>query len=135
MVCLNCKSKVPDAAEFCVECGEALRRSSSDQQEAEREEVALMKNMSDSQRMVFQSRMSSERKSTTAGAVLAVFLGGLGVHRFYLGQVGLGVVYVLLCWTFIPAVFALLEAFVMPHRVRQYNSSKATALAAAVRAL
>jgi TM2 domain-containing membrane protein YozV len=30
-------------------------------------------------------------------------------HKFYLGQTGLGVVYLLFCWTFIPALIALIE--------------------------
>lgn len=52
-------------------------------------------------------------KSRTTAAVLALFLGGLGVHKFYLGNVGLGFVYLLLCWTFIPAIVALVEAILL----------------------
>ncbi len=48
-------------------------------------------------------------KTKTTAAVLAFFLGGLGVHRFYLGQVGLGFVYMLLCWTFVPGIIALID--------------------------
>ena len=32
-----------------------------------------------------------------------------GVHKFYLGQIGLGVVYLLFCWTFIPSIIAFFE--------------------------
>jgi len=48
-------------------------------------------------------------KSKIAAALLAFFLGGLGVHKFYLGQVGWGIVYLLFCWTFIPAIVAFVE--------------------------
>ena len=48
------------------------------------------------------------RNKTTA-AVLAFFLGGVGGHKFYLGQNGMGVLYVLFCWTFIPAFIAWIE--------------------------
>ena len=44
----------------------------------------------------------------TAG-VLAVIVGGLGVHKFYLGKIGLGIVYLLFCWTGIPSVIGLIE--------------------------
>ena len=35
-------------------------------------------------------------KSKVAAALLCFFLGGLGIHRFYLGQVGSGVVMLIL---------------------------------------
>lgn len=55
---------------------------------------------------------SSGEKSRTTAALLAFLLGGLGAHKFYLGQAGLGVLYLLFCWTFIPAIVAFIE-FIM----------------------
>lgn len=48
-------------------------------------------------------------KNKTTAAILAFFLGGFGVHRFYLGQAGLGLAYLLFCWTFIPAIIAIVD--------------------------
>lgn len=48
-------------------------------------------------------------KSKVVAAVLAWFLGGFGVHRFYLGQVGKGLLYLLFCWTFIPFFVAFID--------------------------
>ena len=42
----------------------------------------------------------------------ALLVGGIGVHKFYAGRVGLGIVYLLFCWTFIPALIALIEGIV-----------------------
>ncbi|CAN1212370.1 NINE protein [Tumidithrix helvetica PCC 7403] len=52
-------------------------------------------------------------KSKTAAILLCWFLGGIGVHKFYLGQTGAGVLYLLFCWTFIPAIIAFFEFFML----------------------
>ncbi len=44
--------------------------------------------------------------------VLAFLLGGLGIHKFYAGRIGKGILYILFCWTGIPSIIALIE-FVM----------------------
>lgn len=49
-------------------------------------------------------------KNRTTAAILALFLGGIGMHKFYLGQWVWGLLYALFCWTFIPAFIALIEA-------------------------
>lgn len=48
-------------------------------------------------------------KNKTTTAVLALFLGGLGIHRFYLNQNKLGLLYLVFCWTFIPAFIAFVD--------------------------
>jgi len=51
-------------------------------------------------------------KSKGIAVVLAWLLGGLGAHKFYLGQAGWGVVYLLFCWTFIPSFIAFIEGLI-----------------------
>lgn len=41
--------------------------------------------------------------------LITFFLGGIGIHKFYAGKVGLGIIYVLFCWTGIPAFVAFFE--------------------------
>lgn len=52
-------------------------------------------------------------KSKTTATVLCFFLGGFGIHRFYLGQTGLGFLYLIFFWTFIPAFIALIDFIVL----------------------
>jgi TM2 domain-containing membrane protein YozV len=48
-------------------------------------------------------------KSKTTAGILAIILGGLGVHKFYLGKIGMGILYLVFCWTTIPALIGLIE--------------------------
>ena len=48
-------------------------------------------------------------KNKTTAAILAFFLGGIGIHRFYLGQGGLGILYFIFCWTFVPMVISFID--------------------------
>ncbi len=52
------------------------------------------------------------RDRVTAG-ILALLLGGLGIHRFYLSQPGWGIAYLLFCWTCIPPIVAFVEALIL----------------------
>ncbi len=49
-------------------------------------------------------------KSRTAAVLWAVFLGGFGAHKFYTGKLGWGFLYLVFCWTYVPAVVSLVEA-------------------------
>ncbi|WP_223393855.1 TM2 domain-containing protein [Caulobacter segnis] len=51
-------------------------------------------------------------KSRVVAIVLALLLGGIGGHKFYLGRVGTGILYLLFCWTFIPSIVAFVEAII-----------------------
>ena len=52
---------------------------------------------------------TTSTKNKLTAALLAFFLGGIGVHKFYLGQTGKGILYLLFCWTGIPAFIAFIE--------------------------
>ncbi len=56
--------------------------------------------------------MSSEGKSKMLAGIFAIVLGGLGVHKFYLGNIILGIVYLIFCWTGIPSLIGLVEGII-----------------------
>lgn len=52
-------------------------------------------------------------KSKVVAALLAIFLGGFGIHKFYLGKKVQGIVYLLLCWSYIPGFLGLIDGIIM----------------------
>ena len=51
-------------------------------------------------------------KSKIVAGILAIFLGGLGVHKFYLGKIGWGILYLVFCWTYIPEIIGVIEGII-----------------------
>lgn len=51
-------------------------------------------------------------KNRVTAGLLAILLGGLGVHKFYLGKTGIGLLYLVFCWTGIPAIIGLVEGII-----------------------
>ena len=51
-------------------------------------------------------------KSRVAAGILGIFLGGFGVHKFYMGKIGMGILYLLFCWTFIPGLIGFVEGII-----------------------
>jgi TM2 domain-containing membrane protein YozV len=88
--------------------------------------------MNENQRAWFYAEYEAARKDEVTGVLLAIFLGGLGVHQFYLRRDGLGILYLLLSWTSIPMFIAWVEAFFMPGRVRRYNALQAAHISAKI---
>ncbi|MDR3632273.1 MAG: GYF domain-containing protein [Isosphaeraceae bacterium] len=78
------------------------------------------------------ARSTGHGKNKVSAALFAFFLGGLGMHKFYLGAWGWGIIYLLTFWTFIPAIIALIE-FIMFLAIsdrafdEKYNSGNVTA--------
>jgi|tagenome__1003787_1003787.scaffolds.fasta_scaffold20026518_2 TM2 domain-containing membrane protein YozV len=48
-------------------------------------------------------------KSRAVTAALALLVGGLGIHKFYLGKTVPGLIYLIFCWTGIPSLVAWVE--------------------------
>lgn len=88
--CRDCGARIHHAAEICPKCG--VR-----QQPPPGSGFGVAPN----------------GKSKLVAALLAFFLGAFGAHKFYLGQVGLGLLYLLFSWTFIPAVVAFIEFIIL----------------------
>lgn len=85
MECPYCKEEIQEGALKCKHCRSMLTPAGAPQV------------------------TTSDKSKVTAG-VLALLLGGLGIHKFYLGAWGWGIVYIVLIWTWIPTIVAFVEA-------------------------
>ncbi len=65
---------------------------------------------------------SIELKSPTTMLIVSIFLGGLGVDRFMLGQSGLGVAKLLTCGGI--GVWALIDLFIIMGKTKDVNYQK-----------
>ena len=81
---------------------------------------------------VFYQQYEQARRDEVVGILLALFLGGFGIHHFYLRRTGLGILYACFCWTPFPWVLGFIECFFMPGRVREFNAIQAAGIAAAL---
>lgn len=74
--CPKCGKEITDGSAFCPACGAKLDESAVTAVQ-ENKQVALPENVSP--------------KSRLCALLLGIFLGGFGVHNFYLGRIGRGI--------------------------------------------
>lgn len=116
MKCPYCDNEVPVNATTCPSCGASVPQQQTpppqQQQYVQQPQVVVQ--------MGAQQPQKSSR-SRVAYILLALFLGGLGIHNFYAGRTGAGVVQLLLTlftsWLifplFIVGLWVLIEIFVV----------------------
>jgi TM2 domain-containing membrane protein YozV/ribosomal protein L40E len=101
--CHECGAIIHVKAEICPKCGVRQKHLP----------IALTVNF---------GAITANGKSKLIAALLAFFLGSFGGHKFYLGQIGLGIVYLALCWTFIPATLGIIEGiWLLAMRDERFN--------------
>lgn len=95
--------KGPDE-KFCAECGAIIRAKAE-----------ICPNCGVRQPGPFSNlgAVAPNGKSKLAAALFALFLGSFGIHKFYLKSVGMGVLYLLFCWTFIPSVLGFIDGILL----------------------
>jgi len=52
-------------------------------------------------------------KNKLVASLLAIFLGGFGIHKFYLGRTGQGIFMLLFAWTGIPEIIGIIQGVLM----------------------
>ena len=103
--CWICGARIDARAEICPSCG-VRQRGVGPVPPATQQPGAVPPGPGSMPAAAAGDRRPPDR---VAAGVLAILLGSFGAHRFYLGQVGLGLLYLLFFWTGIPAIVGLVE--------------------------
>jgi len=124
MKCPKCNADLPDDSNFCTQCGATLAA-------AEAQEVTEAQEITETQTQAApppppQYQVPpppppppavANQKNRTVYIILAIFLGGLGVHNFYAGRTGIGVAQLLItifsCGTVPIWLWAIVEACIV----------------------
>ena len=89
---------------FCMDCGQAINKNAEICPKCGIRQMPAPITLYNPQPVV----PANGRSRQTAG-LLSIFLGSFGAHKFYLGQAGVGVLYLLFMWTFLPLIVGLIE--------------------------
>ena len=85
--------------------------------------AVLKKDLSNDERMQFDTQFSSNRKKPGTALILGLFLGHLGIDRFYVGHTGLGVAKLLTLGGLF--VWAIVDWFLIMKAARSVNENTA----------
>jgi len=121
--CINCGSEIEDDAEVCPNCGvsqtTALEGPYEERGPNEKYCVECGELINKQAEICPEcgvrqpSPGGSSNTDKIAAGVLALLLGGIGAHKFYQGNVKLGVIYLCFFWTGIPAILGLVEGILI----------------------
>lgn len=117
--CPQCGAPIDPGATECKFCGEKL----AVQQTAQQFQQAQPQYQQPQPQVIIQQAAPQQVymtginpswpiKSKVVAGVLAILLGSLGIHKFYLGKIGMGILYLLFCWTYIPGIVGLIEGII-----------------------
>lgn len=81
--------------------------------------------LSSGQLLLFTERYNLQRRSQGTALILCLLLGAIGGHKFYLRKNIAGVLYLIFCWSFIPAILSIADLFLISSQVRRYNNLQA----------
>ncbi len=108
--CQNCGSIIEEGIKFCANCGTSVSEKQTPQQPAAQPAQAYTPPQTYAPAPTYTPSQPGVRAgisplSRTVAFLLCFFIGGMGVHRFYVGKVGSGILYFLTMGIFGIGVF------------------------------
>jgi TM2 domain-containing membrane protein YozV len=107
-----------------------VRQTREEEAKTKLEVQQIVSSLPPQSQSAFLIQYNAQSKNSTTAVVLTLLLGGIGIHKFYLGQTGWGIVYLLFCWTLVPSILAFFEAFTISQYVHKANRQVAKETAA-----
>ena len=113
--CSNCGSKLKENITVCSDCGFQPQSEKNYCYhcgvEVNEKQIMCIKCGIELPTNRTADKAVSWQHKTTAG-LLGILLGGLGIHKFYHGSWGWGILYILLVWTLIPSLVGFVEGII-----------------------
>ncbi|MBR3964570.1 MAG: TM2 domain-containing protein [Clostridia bacterium] len=106
-MCPKCGAPVAPNATKCEYCGSPLQQAPAAQPQnmQGQPQVIVVNNGIDTSTWPIKNKLIA--------ILLAIFLGGIGIHEFYLGRPGKGILMILFCWTGITSVIGFIQGILM----------------------
>jgi len=94
--CSECGKEINDKAVVCIHCGVATKNQEAQQPAQQQPTINIVNTSTNTAQATANSGMGGVMfppKSRWLAFFLCLFLGYLGVHRFYVGKSGTGILY------------------------------------------
>jgi TM2 domain-containing membrane protein YozV len=95
-----------DDEKFCMDCGRVIHLDAAFCPDCGVQQAGIPA-------VYAPPTLAPNGKSKTTAGVLALLLGGIGVHKMYLGEWGMGILYLLFFWTMIPGIVSFIEGIIL----------------------
>ena len=82
---------------FCIGCGQSMHETASNCPKCGAQSA---------------NKQFKGSKDKNVAGLFALLLGGIGAHHFYLGNIIIGLLYLVFCWTFIPMIVGFIEGLI-----------------------